>query len=77
MKKILCVPELFAMERYNNQEISELGYHAFLQANPDYQNTYVFDNDFSALLSDAPEPGTLPTVFCTQLYTLYPFILCH
>lgn len=28
-----------------------------LQTNPDYESTYVFNNDFAALLPDAPEPG--------------------
>lgn len=28
-----------------------------LQRNPDYQSTYVFKNDFAALLPNAPEPG--------------------
>ena len=27
-----------------------------LQTNPDYQSTFVFNNDFAALLPDAPEP---------------------
>ena len=28
-----------------------------LQINPDYEHTFVFTNDFSALLPDTPAPG--------------------
>lgn len=29
----------------------------FLQVNPDYDSTFVFENDFPALQPDAPDPG--------------------
>lgn len=29
----------------------------FLQGNPDYDSTFVFENDFPALQPDAPDPG--------------------
>lgn len=28
-----------------------------MQVNPQYESTFVFDNDFPALQPDAPEPG--------------------
>lgn len=30
-----------------------------LQMNPDYKHTFVFTNDFSALLPDAPAPSKI------------------
>jgi len=30
-----------------------------LQKNPEYTSTFVFTNDFSALIPDAPDPGTM------------------
>ena len=39
-----------------------------LQVNPEYTGTFVFTNDFSALLPDVPTPGIGATnlVFCNQ-----------
>ena len=48
------------------QEVSSL--LLYVQQNPDYTNTFVFTNDFSALLPDAPEPGIL--VVCLEMDTV-------
>lgn len=29
----------------------------FLQVNPNYDSTFIFENDFPALQADAPDPG--------------------
>lgn len=29
----------------------------YLQVNPDYEDTFIFENDFPALQPDAPDPG--------------------
>ena len=40
-----------------------------LQVNPEYTGTFVFTNDFSALLPDVPTPGigAANLVFCTTV----------
>ena len=47
------------MERYSDTcthtSTSDLS-SRYVQTNPDYKSTYVFKNDFAALLPDAPEP---------------------
>ena len=35
--------------------------------NPDYESTFVFDNDFPALLSDVPKPGKCKLPFLVSV----------
>ena len=46
-------------------------------ANPDYPGTYVFDNDFPAVLPDTPEPpATTDPLFETRLATGTSRVIC-
>jgi galactose-1-phosphate uridylyltransferase len=40
------------------------------QVNPDYEGTYLFNNDFPALLQDTPAPGK------KKISTLVFFVTC-
>ena len=42
--------------------------------NPDYETTFVFDNDFPALLDNIPEPGRLRSRFSQQIQLYFVLV---
>ena len=47
------------------------------QVTPNYESTYVFENDFCALLETGPEPGTVDTISTLAIKCGRPFITCY
>lgn len=59
--KLLCFLSLFFF-------LISLCLSFSLQLNPDYDSTFVFENDFPALQPDAPDPGEFQS--CKKYHTV-------